>query len=146
MAKNIAFVNREGVMISEADWRDLQKDPNYCTVRQYDNSVVQVTLKWVGRVPNPQNTFKEFWPVFILLVKNYKADGTLAVDPNDSDKTYYEEAHAIKAYEEFLLRWTESTVDEAGEFVEADNMLTPPAPPDPNKPMTVADDLGEGAW
>lgn len=146
MAKSLLFVNREGVPIAPDRWKELSADPAYFNVRQYDNAVVQVTLKWVGRVPDPQNTFPDYWPVFIILVKNYRADGSLAVDPAASDKTFPNEAAAIKGYEEFLTRWTESSVDAEGKFIEEDNTLTPPAPPDPNVPQSVSMDLEEGAW
>jgi hypothetical protein len=142
----VLYVNREGVPIPPARWKELSADAAYFTVRQYDNAVVQVTLKWVGRVPDPDNTFPDYWPVFMILVKNYRADGTLAVDPADSDKTFPDETAAIKGYEEFLTRWTASSVDAEGKFTEEDNLLTPPPPPDPNVPQSVSTDLEEGAW
>ena len=133
-------------------WTKLQADESYRTVRQYDNGVVQVTLLWSGRVSaSDAQTYEEYWPVYILLVKNYKPDGSLAVDPADSDKTFPNEGKGIAAYEEFLVKWTEcETSEHTGEFIEEGNDLAPivpPPPPDPNKPQTEAVELGStGAW
>lgn len=144
------YRDREGRAITEAQWKKLQADPAYTTVKEYDNGVVRVTLRWNGRIAGPAaSTFPDYWPVFVLLVKNYRPDGTLVNDPVDNDKTYPDEQAAIKGYQEFLLKWTESEVDDAGEFLEEGNILTPPPPPDPNKPTTVPDDDalgGVGAW
>lgn len=146
MAK-LAYIGRNGMAMKQTDWKAKQMDATYKTVRTYDNAVVRVELTWSGRVVDPNNMFPLYYPVFILLVKNYKADGTLANDPVDSDKTYPDEATAIAAYEKFLKRWTECGEDDEGGFVEADNLLTPPPPPDPNRPATESEDSGEcGAW
>ncbi|UUZ75462.1 hypothetical protein LP414_27490 [Polaromonas sp. P1(28)-13] len=146
MAK-FAFVGRDGARITPEDWKAKTADAAYSVVSQYDNGVVQVTLKWVGRVPNPENSYPEYWPVFRILVKNYCADGSLSNDPVDNDKTFPTEVAGKAAYEEFLSKWTACEVDAEGDFMEADNTLTPPKPPDPNKPNTESEELGEvGAW
>ena len=146
MAK-VGYFDRELKPIPKDVWTAKSNDPSYWTVRQYDNAVVRVTLKWVGRVPNPGDSFPDYWPMFILLVQNYRSDGSLANDPADGDRTFPNEAAAIGGYEDFLLKWTQCAQDEEGAFVEADNTLTLPAPPDPNKPATESDELGgTGAW
>ena len=149
MAK-IRYIDREGKAISQADWKVKSADPLYYQVREYDNGVVRVTLKWNGRVSGPvASSYPDYWPIFVILVKNYKADGTLVNDPVDNDQYFANEAAAVKGYEEFLLKWTESDVDDAGEFMEEGNVLTPPPPPDPNKPASEVDDSqtgGVGAW
>lgn len=143
----VGFYDREGKAIPQDVWTAKSKDPSYAVVREYDNAVVRVTLKWIGRVQNPGNYFgPEFMPLFVLLVKNYRADGSMVDDPADGDQKFGTEAVALAAYEEFLLKWTKSERDDEGEFVEADNTLTPPPPPDPNKPSTEATDLEGGAW
>lgn len=147
MARQVAFVDREGKFIEHRAWMAKSNNPTYWTVAQFDNGVVQVTLKWVGRIENPGNSYRDLWPVYILLVKNYKADGTLAVDPADSDKTFANEADGVKAYQEFLTKWTESKVDDStGEFAEVGNTLELPKPPDPNQPVTESAELPGGAW
>lgn len=143
----VGYYDREGKPIAADAWKAKCADPSYAVVREYDNAVVRLTLKWIGRVKNPGNYFiVADSPLFILLVKNYRADGSLADDPADGDRTFGTETAAIAAYEEFLLKWTESERDDRGEFVEQDNTLTPPAPPDPNRPATEAMDLEGGAW
>lgn len=144
------FVDRAGKLITEQSWKKKQADPSYTTVREYDNGVVRVTLKWNGRVPGNEAGFRQYWPVFILLVQNYSSAGTLVNDPADGDKKFGSEEEGIKAYEAFLTKWTECQVDEeTGAFTEEGNILVPPPPPDPNKPTTAADDDvlgGVGAW
>src|SRR3569833_2444458 len=76
------YRDREGKAISEAQWKKLQADTAYKTVKEYDNGVVRVTLQWNGRIEGAAaSTYAEYWPVFILLVKKYKQDGTLVNDP-----------------------------------------------------------------
>lgn len=146
MAK-VGYFDRELQPLALNEWKRRQGDPAYTVLRQYDNAVVRLTLKWSGRIENPSNSYPDYWPMFVLLVQNYKADGTLANDPVDGDRSFPTEAAAIKGYEEFLLKWTQSTTDDAGAFIEQDNDLTPPAPPDPNRPVTDAPELGDaGAW
>lgn len=148
--RKIIYVDREGKHISSEEWKLKSGDIAYTTVKEYDNGVVRVTLKWNGRVSGPSaQSFADCWPIFVILVKNYKADGTLVNDPVDNDQYFPNEADAVKAYESFLLKWTESEVDDAGEFMEEGNVLTPPPPPDPNKPQCEVDEPalgGVGAW
>lgn len=142
------YVDREGTPISMANWKVKCADLVYKTVEQYDNGVVQVTLQWSGRVTNP-DIFEEYWPVYILLVKNYRADGALIPDPVDNDVTYPSEETARKGYQKFLAKWTACEVDSEGDFTEADNALTPikPPPPDLNRPTAESEELGDaGAW
>src|SRR3569832_380552 len=132
------YRDREGKAISEAQWKKLQADPAYKTVKEYDNGVVRVTLQWNGRIEGAAaSTYAEYWPVFILLVKNYKQDGTLVNDPVDTAQPFPTEEADIILYQEFLEKWTDSQIDDSGEFVEEGNILTPPPPPVPIKPTTA---------
>jgi hypothetical protein len=155
------YFSRDGTRISLAVWKKYQADDAYRTIKQYDNGVVQVTLLWSGRVDAATHaSYSEYWPMFILLVKNYKPDGTLAVDPADSDKTFPTKEAGLAAYEAFLVKWTECEVSaHTGVFEEVGNEMeqfveptpevpvAPPPPPDPNKPQTESDALGDtGAW
>jgi hypothetical protein len=146
MAKLVAFIDRDGKPIDAKKWRELRADPAYPIVRQYDNGVVNVTLQWVGRIEDPQNTFSDYWKVFILLVKNYTADGSLVVDPADSDATFPDEEKGVEAYEKFLESWTASKRDDEGVLVEEGNTLELPKGPDPNRPQTESEDIEGGAW
>jgi hypothetical protein len=145
----VAYIDREGKLINSAAWKKHRADPSYTVVRQYDNGVVNVILEWTGKEKNYGNVYEEFHQVFTLVVKNYTADGSLALDPVEQGRTFPTEAAAVAFYEEFLTKWTGSATDEFGEFQEADNSLTPPPPPDPNRPAIEpdAEELGGvGAW
>ncbi len=145
----IKYIDREGNAITQKDWKDKQATPSYATVQEYDNGVVRLTLKWIGKVDRPHDTYPEYWKLYVLLVKNYRPDGTLVNDPVDNDQYFPNEEKAVAAYQSFLLKWTACQADEAGEFMEADNTLTPPPPPDPNRPSTEAEEPelgGVGAW
>ena len=130
-------------------WQKHRADPSYRVVRQYDNGVVNVVLEWTGRVADFGQVYDEFHKVYALVVQNYTSDGGLALDPVERDRTFPTEVAAVAFYEEFLTKWTDSAVDDFGEFQEADNSLAPPPPPDPNRPDAVPDapELGGvGAW
>lgn len=146
------YIDRNGNVITKERWKELRADESYCTVCAYDNGVVNVKVRWSGVVHKAENLLPAYWTVFYLLVYNYKTDGTMVVDPVDSDQPFATEAAAAEAYASFLSRWTESEYD--GEtLIEVDNTLEPvkppepPAPPDPNKPSSTSEELGEeGAW
>lgn len=151
MAKPI-YIDRKGGTIPKKEWQLKRADSEYFNVKMYDNGVVQLQLKWSGIVPIV-DTLSEYYPVYVLLVKNYREDGTLVVDPIDSDKTYPDEETAIAAYDSFLLEWTDCGVDETGVLIERDNTcapvvpLAPPPPPDPDVPTSEPTELdGCGAW
>jgi len=145
----VAYMNRAGEVIDQATYRAHLAEPSYVIVREYDNGQTQARLKWVGRIVDPHQTFPEFYKLFVLEIKNYTADGQLVPDPAEGQTFYPNEDAGIKAYETFLTKWTKSGVDEFGDFIEADNALIPPPPPDPNKPASEPDapELGGvGAW
>ena len=146
---SIAYINREGGLIGKKEWATLRATPEYVTVREYDNGVVNVKLEWLGRVADYGQVYEEFHKVFGLVVHNYTSDGGLALDPIERDRTFPTEAAAIAFYEEFLTKWTNSGVNDFGEFEETDNSLTPPPPPDPDTPAIEPDPPelgGVGAW
>lgn len=134
---------------SAPPWKELRTDAAYEQVRLYDNGVVHVELEWVGRVADFGTVFSDYYKVFRVSVQNYTTDGRLVADPVDKDKFFYRQADAIKFYEEFLTKWTNSSVNSAGVFQEADNALAPPPPEDPNRPESGSADEAfaeVGAW
>ncbi len=146
------YLNRQGMNIDHATWLKLLGDESYRIVREFDNGVVQIRLIWVGKLSRVQRqSFRETWPVYEMRVMNYKADGSLAADPVEDGKTFPDEESGIKAYEEFLLTWTDCERDDENKFVEVDNHLAPPPPPDPDAPTStegvkgLPEDLG-AAW
>ncbi len=144
------YLNRDGLRIDKAQWKVLQADEDYKVVRQFDNGTVRVRLVWIGSVTDKQaQTFRDTWPVFTISVWNYRADGSMVLDPVKNGETFPHIEQGIAAYEEFLLDWTDCEVTDDGRFIEVDNSLAPPPPPDPNKPADVViegltDDFG--AW
>lgn len=146
------YFNKEGQKIDKASWVKLQADRSYCFIHEYDNARVYVAAKWRGEIPaNLIDTYREYWPLYELVVGNYNAAGNLVPDPVENGKTYPTEGAVALAYENFLERWTASNRNDEGEFVEEDNNLTPPPPPNPDAPATsgscvkIGDD-DVGAW
>ena len=143
------YLNRAGEQISKKKWSELMLDPDYVSVREYDNGVIRVSLRWSGCVKNFGNTFPNYYKVFTLSVSNYREDGSLVKDPVEQELTFPNEASAVNFYEKYLLKWTDSERNDANEFVEIGNTLTPPPPPDPDRPSVEPDmpELGGvGAW
>ncbi|GAC1605817.1 MAG: hypothetical protein NVS3B3_04410 [Aquirhabdus sp.] len=133
----IGYFDNRGERINRATWLELAQDTSYSTVKAYDNGVVNVHLQWIGRVVDAQNTLPEYYKLFVILVKNYKPDGTMVNDPVDNDQYFATMADAVEAYEKFLLKWTSSSLNDDLEFEEADNRIArpkPELPPDPNRP------------
>lgn len=155
-----AYFDRNGDKVSLADWKALQAQPGYITVRKFDNEKLRIELFWVGFVKNSQNYMPDYRPLFKMecwnRVMSYDG-GPLgwAEDPMLHCKTYATEAAGIKAYQDFLATWTDSGYGvnkQTGnkEFHEAGNIHTPPPPPDPDAPSISSlgakdcDDVG--AW
>ena len=141
------YVGKEGIRLQKAEWLKCQADDCYRIIKRFDNGSVKVELRWSGEIKEPlASQHEEYWPVFILLVSNYLDDGTSRHDPVDNGLTFPTEAAAIEGYEAFLLKHGKCTLED-GEFTEVENRLTPPPPPDKNKPETQSELLGsEGAW
>jgi len=135
------FINRDGARIAKEDWEHHRKDPDYTTVKAYDNSEVCVSVEWVGKVENIKNSYPDMWKVFRLNVLNYNELGKTVVDPVEDGKWFPDQAKAIAAYEKFLAGWTKSHWGEDGKLVEEDNNLTPPPPPPPPNPDAPDSDL-----
>ncbi|MDY7537567.1 hypothetical protein QN372_00225 [Undibacterium sp. RTI2.1] len=132
----IGYFDKTGARIEKLKWAALSKDEKYTTVKAYDNGVVNVHLKWIGRVPM-NDCLPEYYWLFVILVKNYRPDGTMVNDPVDNDQYFPTMEDAVEAYEKFLLKWTSSSLNDDMEFEEVDNRLAPPVPelpPDPNRP------------
>jgi hypothetical protein len=150
--KNIAYFGRDGRLCQRNEWARLRDDPSYRIVRQYDNGSIRIQVEWLGEVTDPQNLFPDMYRLFRINVWNYDAYNVLRPDPVRDGDTYPTEKTAIKAYEEFLLDWTNCSVTEDGDFIEEDNSLAPPPPLNPDAPTSevtaikgITDD-GVGAW
>lgn len=147
------YFGRDGRPCQQVEWKRLRGDKSYTTIREYDNGQVYVKLEWLGAVDDI-TIYRDCWKMFQLVVGNYTATGDLRPDPVENGKFFAYEKDGIKAYEDFLERWTASHRNVDGEFEEEDNSLTPPPPPDPDAPSSDVSqikgvDLGDGdigAW
>ena len=128
------FINRKGESITSKEWNKLRGDPAYTTIRLYDNGVVNVELKWVGRIENHDQVLPDYYKMYVLLVKNYRENGTLVNDPVDNDQYFAKEDLAIDAYEKFLMKWTDCGLNEDLEWFEPDNRAEKPKPIKPDEP------------
>jgi len=141
-----AYVNREGKSITRAAWAELHKNKKYCTIRQYENETLGVSVTWVGMEPNSNVVPREHWRLyevrFYNIIKN--GDKIIRVKDPDLSGTYRSEQEAINAYEAGLVKFTKCAHelhenkygDKTTVFVENDNKLIPPEEiqPDTDKP------------
>ena len=142
------YFDREGRRIDAAAWAELQKKPEYVTLKEYDNGAVRLRLVWIGKISEKEHSaFRDTWPLFTMSVWNYNDEGRPVPDPVANGETFSNESDALTAYEDFLVNWTDSEFGENG-LIEADNNLAPPPPPDPDKPTTemVLDEDNDAAW
>lgn len=143
------YFDREGNRIDAARWSELQAQPDYALIKEYDNGAVRLRLVWVGRITDKDwQSFRDTWPLFTISVWNYTAEGKLVPDPVANGETFANECEALNAYEEFLIHWAEAEIDDNGKLIEKDNLLAPPPPPDPDKPASEfkLDDDNDAAW
>jgi hypothetical protein len=132
------FVDRAGRLIDRDKWQELSGDADYRVLREFDNGIVHVSLVWSGVLNRREfSAFRETWPVYMLRVANYHENGSTTPDPVMDGKAFPDEGSAIKGYEDFLIQWTACEIDDKGVFVERDNQLAPPPPPNPDTPQSV---------
>jgi len=139
------FVDQNGVRITPTEWEEKRANDDYRFIRRFEDDKVRVTVEWIGKVPKSSlQSFREYWPVFEMRVENGTPNGW-RLDPADGEQMFGYLDDAVKAYEEFLVRWTECEQDDEGKLIEVGNKLTPP---DPNIPTTAATELDPevGAW
>lgn len=143
------YLDREGTRINKDQWTEKQKDASYRILREFDNGTVFLRLMWNGRMTVQEMAgFRDYWPLFQMAAGNYTADGSLQPDPNLNGETYSSEEAGIQAYEKFLETWTDCERKDNGKFVEVDNQLAPPPPPDPDIPkeLSKGDADSFGSW
>lgn len=142
------YFDREGRRIDAAAWAELQKKPDYATVKEFDNGAVRLRLVWIGKISEKEHaSFRDCWPLYVMGVWNYTDTGALVPDPVANGETFPNESDALTAYEDFLINWTDSEMGETG-VIEVGNSLAPPPPPDPDKPTTemILDEDNDAAW
>lgn len=108
--------------ISSDEWRSLTEDESYVTLKRFRDQRVHIEARWVGRVKDPQNHFPGMRPIFQMLMWNRNSAGEWVQDPNHG-LTYANKAKLLQDYNDFLLEWTQTTLDENGEMLEVGNEL-----------------------
>lgn len=148
------YYDKIGAPIEKTRWLELSKDPSYCSVMLYDNQSLKVELVWVGKVADPSMMDAEYWPLFRLDIFDNTGEGgvTRWTPAMDTGETFGTTEQGKAAYRDYLLKWTDSTMEEGRkgelEFVETDNLAAEPPPPDfdaPTSTVQIGTD-GGGAW
>lgn len=134
------FFGKDGTPIHGGEWSRLRDDREYRLIREYRNDDVWLSLEWSGKVDDP-SVFRDCWKMFQLTVMNRTPEGRWAPDPVENGKWFPTQEAGIAAYEAFLERWTASHRNEDGKFVEEENELRPPEPPNPDAPSTDVSEI-----
>lgn len=140
------YAARNGDVLTKEQWKEKRADERYAIVRRYDNGAVRVDLEWVGKITDFGQVLPEYYKMFRLNVQNYDSGGVLRPDPVEQDRWFGMEERAIREYETFLMRWTESGIDRFGEFAEVGNTLALPNPDAPDAEPDAPELGGVGAW
>lgn len=150
----IHYFDRELNPITQSQWMEHFSNDSYQVVRRFDNGKVAVRLLWSGSVTSKEmtNLMPEYYPIFKIRVMNYNSAGVLVPDPVDDEKTFGDEQAASNYMNSFLERYTDCHWEGKNGydvFVEPDNLLTPPTPPNPDAPSDkeiegLTDEIG--AW
>lgn len=144
------YKSRDGEVLTREQWKEAREREEVRIVRTFRNDKVYLLLEWNGCPSNYAAPF-ELWDVYELTVWNWLIDGAeleggrWVIDP--ASRTYWDEAHAVTAYEQFLAKYTdcERSENEDGTvtFTEVGNELTPP---DPNTPSGADNNPFIGSW
>ena len=142
-----AYFDKFNCGISRERWNELRSDPAYYVCREYENEAVHLKVIWNGKVSKSEyeNLLSSYYPIFKLTVLNSVGCGKWVDDPVESGVTFPTLELANHHVNDFLAKNTNSHWSEKG-FVEPDNKLIPPPPPDPDLPVStgLTDDFG--AW
>ena len=109
-------------------------------IAEFQNDVLIVRLIFNGELKGSENYFASSRPLFKTEVKNKVGDNWFD-DAVEYGKSFPNEKKAMNWYEDFIMEWTKSYLDDEGELVEVGNILTPPPPENLNKPKTVSDSI-----
>lgn len=116
------YFDRKQQPITKARWEELQRDEGYSILKRFRDDRVHIEARWVGKLANPQNYFPYLRPVFAVLIFNRDSAGNWQQDPRHGT-TYHDERKLLAAYNDFVLEWTQSTLNEEGELEEIGNEL-----------------------
>ncbi|WP_175918306.1 hypothetical protein [Burkholderia pyrrocinia] len=138
----IAYMRRDRLPITAADWKNLRSDRKYTVVREFENERINVTAEWCGAIKNGTSIPQQHWKPFALFVTNIvttNGEGRplekllRTTDPTAS-REFRSEQELIDAYEDILVRyadceWLPSSDGQGGrQFIERGNILITPSP------------------
>ena len=119
--------------ITEARWRELCKEEGYVTLKRFRDERVHIEARWIGKLENPQNHFPNLRPIFAMLMWNRNSAGEWVQDPHHGTK-FCSKAKLLQEYNDYLLEWTKTTLDDEGNMLEVGNELDAPPTADITAP------------
>ncbi|NTX17906.1 hypothetical protein [Burkholderia cepacia] len=156
-----AYMRRDRLPITAADWKNLRSNREYTIVREFENERISVTAEWSGAIKNGTSIPKQHWKPFVLSVANIiTTDGEgrplekpLRTPDPIASREFRSEQEVIDAYEDILVRyagceWLPSSDGQGGrQFVERGNLLVPP-PPDAVDVRGMEEEVADiaGSW
>jgi hypothetical protein len=135
------YFDKSGKELTKDRWSELQKDEDYCIIHSFENDRFLFQIKWFGKVDNADNLFRHSYPMFVSNSLQYDEATDDWIEAIDSGRTFGALSSATTYYEDFLLTYTDASVDEDGEITSSDNLQSKPKPIEPPKPSAVP--LGE---
>ncbi|MDK9739306.1 hypothetical protein KI655_18585 [Vibrio sp. D404a] len=115
------FYNKKGARIKKEAWKQLRKKDSYSIVRQYCNDDIMISAEWTGEPDS--RTAPDDRKLFTIFVHN-NVNGSWIKDVSLTNTFRSEEAMDV-AFEDLLLRFTDSELDEEEGVIEKGNMLEP---------------------
>lgn len=116
--------------ISVNQYKDLLADDTYRIIHAFENEKVRLVITWQGAIKDADQLFRATYPLF--KAEQYDKVGDKWVESFESGTTFANLNKAESYYEDFVMRWTDSYIDEEGEIHEVGNVLAPPEPPKPD--------------
>ncbi|CDT53421.1 hypothetical protein VCR15J2_390068 [Vibrio coralliirubri] len=115
----IQFYNKKGARIKKEAWRKLLARDEYRVFREYCNNDIMVSAEWRGEADS--RTAPEDRKLFTLFVHN-NVNGNWIKDVSLTN-TFRSEEEMNVGFEDVLLQFTKSDLDDEMEFVEKGNIL-----------------------
>lgn len=138
------YLNKKLEEISHTEWVAFSKNRKYTMIAEYENPKIKLKALWVGKCSDSAIIPAAHRKPFRILVLNNtgSTDNPKWCNDPSSRKDFRTEADLMDFYNDFLITWTKSYVDEDGEFYIEDNLIAPPPPADMPTPTTVE----VGSW
>lgn len=125
--------------ITQDQFNKLNEDETYRVVHAFENEKVRLVITWQGRIEDAENMFRTTYPLF--KAEQHDKVGDKWVEAPESGTTFANKRKMESFYENFVMSWTESYLDDNCEIVEVGNKLTPPEPVSEDAPQGVYDEM-----